>query len=647
MKGAFSTELKEIEQLLIKSKYQEASKRLDQLLEMNELLDEEIIEAKILKTQIFLDIQPFYNALLNAQPAYNKSIELNNPLLIFDSGIVYCQTLSFLGFAEKAKEIQEIASKAFENYTNKESEDYIRRLPQYLLQKTTKSLDDQLKLIDQAIQLSEQLQNRLIKGWAIFQKGSVYLRKGDYPKSEKSYNQGINIFSELGHILGIVACTVNCAAIYIQKGELDKYLSLAMQALAYAEELDASYTLGGLYGDLGLYYWQKGELNTSLQYYEKSMKQIKRGKLYGHRHYSAILLRMNLVYLEQDKLEEVERNLEKMEIVATFRSLQNVNIKINPLLYLYKLSQSIYLKKKSIEENYESIEKTLKELIEEKWNFLEYHRLALFHLCDLYLKRIKETNDPSLLQSITRLLEQLEDLAESQKSFILKTEILMLKANLALIELKIKDAQTMLEKAQNIADEKGITRLATLISNEYDHLLEQMNNWENFTSRLPNIADRMELTHIEDMMNNLMKDKSSYANISTEKEDPSIFLIMDKEGHVLFSDNFEDIPLELDLTQGIISTIHDFLEEETEIDVLHRLRFEIYNIVLHKRENLILSYVFVGKSYSALQKFNKLIDDYDVFKEIWGNLHKKLSAKEELSIDDRAKLSDYLESIFA
>lgn len=646
MKGVFSTELEEINQLIIMSKYQEASKRLDKLLKMNELLEEEIIEANILKARIHLDIQPFSEALLYSQQAYEKSKEINNPILIFDSGLRYMKSLSYLGFQEKAEEIKSNIINTLEVYEDKDSTDFIRRKPLLLTLKTSKDIDEELVILDQAIQISENIGDNYRKAWLIFQKAGVYKRKGDYPQSEKCYLKGINIFIEIGHILGILVCSVNHAAIYIQTGELDKYLSLTMKNLAYAEELDASYALGGIYGDLGFYYWQKGELDTSIQYYEKSLKQIKRGKLYGHHHYSTILFRLNLVYLELNKFEEVERNLEKMEIVATFRSLQNLNLKLNPLMYIFKLSHSIYLKRKSIEENYESIKAILNELVQEKWLFLEYHRMSLFHLCDLYLKRIKETNDSSLLQSITQLLEQLEDLAELQRSSILKAEILLLQSNMALIDLEIEDAKVMLEKAQAIADEKGITRLATLISNEYDYLLEQMNSWQSFTSKLPNIADRLELTHLEDMMNKLMKDKSSYANIPHEEEDPSIFLIMDGNGHVLFSDNFEDIPVELDITQGIISTIHDFLEEKHELNQIHRLRFENYSVVLHQGDSLILCYVFVGKSYSAIQKFKQLIKDYISFSDIWQKLKNKIETKEELNLNDRNSLSDYLESIF-
>ena len=53
-----------------------------------------------------------------------------------------------------------------------------------------------------------------------------------------------------------------------------------------------------------------------------------------------------------------------------------------------------------------------------------------------------------------------------------------------------------------------------------------------------------------------------------------------------------------------------------------------------------------GKSYSAVQKIKKLITDFSTFSEIWGDLSTKINSNQELSLSDRTRLSDYLESIF-
>ncbi len=647
MKGVFSTELEEIERMIIQSKYQESLKRLDNLLNRKELLEEEIIQAKILKARIFLDIQPFSEALENAKQAYEKSVKIGDTLLIFDSAMAYARSSSYLGIVESASEKRKHAIDVLEKYKDQESPDYLKRKARILTYGIISSSEKYMDKIDQAIDIFERVGDDYQKAWCLFSKAVAFNEQGNLSKSENCYNQSLKIFTELGNILGIIACTINTAAVFIQRGELDEYLRYSLKGLSYAEEIDSSYSLEGIYADLGFYYWQKGELETSLQYYKKSLGQIKRGKLFGNRHYPAVLFRTNLVYLEQGKYEEIEHNLEKIEIVATIRSLQDECDANYPLMHIYRLAQSIYLKALSFDDNQDKIERMLKEIVQEKLIYIEMNRMALFHLCDFYLRRLKQTNDLELLVPLKQTIDQLDELAEKQKSSILLAETYMLKSHLALIELKIEEAKIMLEKAQNIADEKGITRLATLISNEYDHLLEQISSWESFTAKLPNIADRMELTHLEDMMNKLVKNRISFADVSQENEDPSIFLIMDKTGHVVFSDNFEDIPLENDLVEGIITTIHDFLEEkEPNENTLHRLQFRNFGIALYQSEDMLLSYVFVGKSYSAIQKIKKFITDFSTFSEIWGDLSTKINSNQELSLSDRTRLSDYLESIF-
>lgn len=646
MKGVFSTELKEIEQLIISSKYQESLKQLNNLLKRKELLEEEIIQAKILKAKIFLDIQPFSEALENAKQAYEKSVKIGDTFLIFDSAMAYARSSSYLGIGESASEKMKHAIEVLEKYADQESHDYLRRKAR-ILTFGIKGSEKYMDKIDQAIDIFEQVGDDYQKAWHLFGKAWAFFTQGNSSKSENYYNQSLKIFTELGNIVGIIACTTNIAAVFIQKGELDEYLRYSLKALSYAEEIDSSYGLGAIYSDLGFYYWQKGELETSLQYYKKSLGQIKRGKLFGNRHYLAVLFRTNLVYLEQGKYEDIKQNLEKMEIVATIRSLQDASVESYPLVHIYNLAQSIYLKARSFDDNQDKIEKMLKEIVQEKLIYIEMNRMALFHLCDFYLRRLKQTNDLELLLPLKQTINQLDELAEKQKSSVLLAETYMLKSHLALIELKIEEAKIMLEKAQNIADEKGITRLATLISNEYDHLLEQISSWESFTTKLPNIADRMELTHLEDMMNKLVKNRISFADVSHEIEDPSIFLIMDKTGHVVFSDNFEDIALENDLVEGIITTIHDFLEEKKpDKNTSHRLQFRNFGIALYQSEDMLLSYVFVGKSYSAVQKIKKLITDFSTFSVIWGDLSTKINSNQELSLSDRTRLSDYLESIF-
>jgi tetratricopeptide (TPR) repeat protein len=647
MGGIFSTELKEIEELIVRSEYKEALKRIDKVQRRNELTKEEGIRLKILKAKIYLDIQPISEALIHAKQAYEESVKADNKLLIFDSAIPYARSLSFLGFAELAVEKRKRAIEVLTGLKDNKTPEYMKRKAKILTDGINIHSEEYMDKLNQALDIYEEIGDEHQKAWILFSKAWIFFSKGDFSNSEKYYNQGLKIFTELNNIVGIIACTTNIAAIFLQMGELDKFLRYSLKALSYAEELDSSYSLGGLYGDLGFYYWQKGELETSLQYYKKSLEQIKRGKLFGNIHYIAMHFRINLVYLEQEKFEEIKQNLEKMEIVATLRSFPTERVTGYPFMHIYKLAQSIYLKECSFDDSQDLIETMLKEIVQEKYIYIEMNRLALFHLCDFYLRRLKLANDLELLEPLRQTLDQLDELAEKQKSSILLAETYMLKSHLAQIELNIEEAKVLLEKAQQIADEKGITRLATLISNEYDLLLDRLDQWVQFSMKLPDIAERMELTNLEDMLNQIVKNKIIYATIEQEEEQPSLFLIMDESKHIIFSDSFSAAPLDDELIEGIMESIHESQEEkEQEGITIERLRYKDYTIALYVCENLLFGYVFIGKSYVAIKKFKKLINDLNSFSRIWKNLKEKIMKKQELTLIDRSQLSEYIESIF-
>ncbi len=647
MGSIFSTELKEVEELIVGSEYKEALKRIDAVQKRDELTTEECIRLKILKARIFLDIQPFSEALVNAKQAYEESIEIDNPLLIFDSAILYGRSLGYLGFSELAKEKRDYAIKVLNKYKDKNSPDYLKRYAEILTNGISTHSEEYMDKLNQSLEIYEELGDKYRKAWRLFIKAFTFALKGDFFNSEKYYNQSLMIFTELNNTIGIIACTVNTAAGFLQIGELEKYLQYSLKALSFAEEIDSSYSLGAIYSDLGFYYWQKGELVTSLQYYNKSLEQIKRGKLYGNVHYIVMLFRMNLIYLEQGKFEEIKQNLEKMEIVATIRNMQTEHVIDYPLMHIYKLAQSIYLKACSFDDNQDVIETMLKEVVQEKLIFVEMNRMAFFHLCDFYLQKLKLTNDIELLKPIKQSLDQLDELAETQRSHILISETYLLKSHLAQMNLKIEEAKILLEKAQQIADEKDITRLANLISNEHDLLLDKLDQWDQFSMKLPTIAERMELTHFEDMLNQLVKNKITYTTIEQEDEIPSLFLIMDKSNHIIFSDRFSTTTLDDDFIEGLMEIISESqAKKEQERITIERLRYKDYTIALYVYENLLFGYVFIGKSYIAIKKFKQLISDLNAFSGFWQELMEKITKKQELTLTDRSQLSEYIESIF-
>ena len=158
MGGVFSTELKEIEEIIVKSEYKEALNRIEDVQKKDELTKEESIKLKILKARIYLDIQPFSEALINAKQAYEESVKVNNPLLIFDSAIPYARSLGFLGFSELATEKSKHAIEVLTGLKDNKSPEYIKRKARILTYGININSEEYMDKLNQALDIFEEIE---------------------------------------------------------------------------------------------------------------------------------------------------------------------------------------------------------------------------------------------------------------------------------------------------------------------------------------------------------------------------------------------------------------------------------------------------------------------------------------------------------
>ena len=244
-------------------------------------------------------------------------------------------------------------------------------------------------------------------------------------------------------------------------------------------------------------------------------------------------------------------------------------------------------------------------------------------------------------------IQNLTEMAREQKSHILLVQSLLLRSKLELIDLNIEKSQSLLERAQSLAEEKGIIKLAKIVSNEYDILLDQLSTWEDMSKYLPSLEERFEFTHIEDYLNQMMREYIIHESVIDEKESPQFFLILDKEGSILFSEKFNDLKIENELLQEILSTIDVFKSDESlTSESIKRIKYQNYTLAINPQGDQLLIYAFIGKSYHALKKHRLVIDEFNTFTGPWNVFFEKIKENKELTFSDRNKLSEYIESFF-
>lgn len=650
VKGSLSPKLKEIEKMVIQGKYNQALVQLDHNLEKENLSIEEYINCKILKTRIYYLIQPYSLALENGNEALQKSKEIGNHYLIFDSAIWMTWIYTLSGRINERKEVLEIAKQAINSIEDKKSTEYLRRESFYLRSSKGYSAGFEVILEDlnQCLKIANQINDDYEKGWILFYLGNLY---NFFDKSSEAlpfYVQSLIVGERTGDIELKMGSEGNMSDIYMLRGELDEAFQHMTKALALAEKMNSPFIIGILLGSIGNYYWYKGDIESTYSYYERSIDSFEKAKNTKHWHYPMIIYELARISLEmgdvrraleiQDKLESI-KNLheEKHQSHRFFKIVKALNLK-------HQLTQG-----KEIDSNKKlEIENILEDLSFAKFVFANINKTALFHLCDLYVHEYHLSKDLSVFEKLKNTISRFLKIAEEQKSSILLAEVYLLESQLALIEYNTSKARTLLNKAQMIADEKGIHKLGTLISNAHDELIEQLDLWNSSTNQLPDIIDRLELTNLEELLNRFVKNKISYEDIILENEKPSLFLIVNQNGSISYTENFESSYLSENLINKLTETIinHEFAQNDSS-SFIERTKVNGYNAIFQEIKGAKLCYAFIGKSYSAINKFRVLVQEFQDSISIWSNIREKIQSQLSIELDDRVQLSTYIQNLFA
>jgi len=639
MNGIFAKELEEIEQLIVIGKYNLALERIDSIVDKEKASREEKIRCKIYKSQIYLETFPYSEIVKYGEEAFEESKKLNNKQLMFDSLLALPIAYFRAGEYELRKDKVKLAGEILDSFDDKESEDYLKRKAGLLLMQGDTFASSLVK-IEESIAISKRLGLDRQLADSYMQLSSSYLWSGELRKAFIYAQNSLEICEKLEYYYGHSNHLFTVAVIHLHKGELDIAQDYFLKCISIFEEINDSYSFACTYMDLGYLYWLRRDLKTALDYYQKSLIFFKEAKIVGTRHFPWTLFRMNLVLIEMEKYDEAFQNLEQIEFLYL--------LKAKPIFKkIYYLAKAVLLKTKPEETSWRGVITLLEEVADDETVHLELNGLVVFHLCDAYLKEIQKSNDLEIYEKLRNRVKNLTQMAEQQKSYILLAQSLLIQSKLELIDFNTNEGRILLEKAQNLAEEKGITNLAKVISNEYDILLSQLSKWEEMSTYLPSLEERFEFTHIEDLLGTMLKNNITYIDLVDEGESPYFFLIMNQEGSVLFSEAFSDLSLDDELLGGILNSIEEFKSSGLlNDDTIKRLKYQNYTIAINSQEDLLLIYTFIGKSYHALQKFRLLFEEFRSFTSDWNIYFEKIKENEELSLSERMELSKYLESVF-
>lgn len=639
MKGVFTKKLEEIEQLIIRGKYNLALDEIDVIYNNEKTSTEEKIKCKIFKARIYLTIFPYSKAIKYAEEAYVESLKMQNKLLMFDSTLILPRAYFYKGEYEIIGEKTELLKEIIDSFDNKNSEEYLKRKASIpLLQGERFKIP--FSVFNESVSIAEKLGNPILKADSYISIGSKHLWSGNLDEALKNAKKGLEICEKIGYHHSTAMVLSQMGVIYIQKGELDLAYDCVQKNYSMFKEDLSLYFEACMILNLAEIMWLKRNLDTSLEYYKNAIPLLKTSKVVSTNHYPWTLLKMNDILLEMGRYEEASENIQEIEQIYLTKKEYIMKKILN-------LAKARLLKIKSDRTSTEKAIRLLEEIADDKTIVLVHYGSIIFNLCDLYLVKITKFNELKSFEKLKQRVKSLKTMAEHQQSFTLHAQSLLIQSKLELIDFNVSEGQTLLEEAQQIAEEKGITYLAKVISNEYDILLTQLSTWQEMSSYFPSLEERFQFTHLEDLLTKIIKNNGVYINFQEEKEHPYFFLIMNKDRNIIFSESFGNFSLNEELLQGILSCINENVSFQLfENNTIKRVMYQNYTIAIDKQKDLLLVYSFVGQSYPAIQKLRSFSKEFSLLLDTWNRYFKQFKTNRKLTLDERMDISRFLETVF-
>jgi serine/threonine-protein kinase PknK len=392
-------------------------------------------------------------------------------------------------------------------------------------------LDQALEHYRRSLAINEELDRKPATAKVLANLGNIHTRKGDLDQALACQEQSLAIKEELGHKPDIFKSLINLGAVYQLKGELERAKEHYQRSLGISEELRIQQDIALAINNLGNIDQLKGNLDQALQHFYRSLGiyrelgireetalllanvgEIHRKKgnferavenyeqslaIYeemGNDPLIAIVLsELTWVALERDDPSLAERYLQKLQQIVGRTDSRSISQR-------YRVARALFLKSSKRARDKLQAEEILEQVVEEE---VADHALtvsAMIHLCDLLLFELKMTGEDELLGQIKDLTHRLLEIARQQSSHSLLAETYLLQSKLALIELDLGQARTLLEQALAIAEERGLRLLARTVAQERDLLQSQVLAWQLIIERKPSLREMIDLTQLEHLV---------------------------------------------------------------------------------------------------------------------------------------------------
>jgi tetratricopeptide (TPR) repeat protein len=325
-----------------------------------------------------------------------------------------------------------------------------------------------LNFIKKGLEYYEEIDAEVRLSFFYSEIGGIYLDLGDLVEAEDYIHKAYvflteNKFEYWWNVLP------RMARVYHLKGNLEKAKEIYEEALAFQENRQSKVHIISALRNLSIVLWQMGKKEEALEYATRSYEIASKTDSLLWQGY--VLSHYIFLLMENDEMADAENKLEDLDNIT--KKTNDIDLERD-----HKYSQAIILSKKKTEKDRLKAEIFLEELLKED---LDYHHRVKFltTLTELLFSQLYESNDKETLNKIKGLVLDLFSMASANQSFLLTAECLLLQSKLALLEMDIEKSKQLQEKANKIAEEKGLVRISNIVEEERARFTDDVEKLQN------------------------------------------------------------------------------------------------------------------------------------------------------------------------
>ncbi len=494
--------------------------------------------------------------------------------------------------------------------------------------------DKALKSLEESLEIYQELGINTIIAKIYNNMGVIRDGKGDLNEALEYFNKALDIYTNLKSEDEKLSALFNKANVFKQQGELVKALESMDKCLEISKTIGNKQDIADSLVNISEINYLGGETKQAEEYLKESLATIK--EVGNNLTLSIIYFLLIRILVDLEDIGQAQSILHDYQIIA---EKEKDNKIINQS---FRVSEALVLKESSRLKDIAKAQTNLVEVINEEVIQQETTVIALLTICEMLINEFYEVKEAEILEELSLYIRKLEEIGEKQNSYWLIAETYWLKAQISLLNLELEEAQLLLQEAQKIADEKGLKKLAIVLSNEHDKILEQLERWEELLEKNASLNERAELIQLEELAKKMIRMGTTTPDLPDEK--PILFMIINETGFTLFSKEYVETSSDSILLGGLLTAINNLVSIMfASAGWLERIKHEKYTLIFKKSSNITLCYAFEGQSYLATKKMEAITNQITGNESIVNQLEKSYS----LGLDIKKELKEEINYIIS